>query len=140
MEEDIYTAGLFDGEGTVTLSTANGKFRYPVVSVSSTTLCLLEFLQSRYGGHVSKHKTYQKHHLASWSWKARYDEALAFLEKVLPYLKEPEKRRRALLLTQYYKKVTCRNGRYSPKQLEEKLALEQQFFHPSNSYKPVRHP
>jgi hypothetical protein len=133
MEEDIYAAGLFDGEGTVTLSTANGKFRYPVVSVSSTTLCLLEFLQTYYGGHISKHKAYKKHHAASWSWKARYDEALGFLEKVLPYLKEPEKRRRALLLTQDYKRVTRRNGRYSPEQLENKLALEQQFFHPSDS-------
>jgi hypothetical protein len=28
--EDIYTAELFDGEGTVTLATANGKFRYPL--------------------------------------------------------------------------------------------------------------
>jgi hypothetical protein len=133
MEEDIYAAGLFDGEGTVTLSTANGKFRHPVVSVSSTTLCLLEFLQTHYGGHVSTHKTYKAHHTASWSWKARYDEALAFLEKVLPYLKEPEKRRRALLLTQDYKKVTRRNGRYSPEQLEQKLNLEQRFFHPSDS-------
>ncbi len=133
MEEDIYAAGLFDGEGTVTLSTANGKFRHPVVSVSSTTFCLLEFLQTHYGGHISKHKAYKEHHAASWSWKARYDEALAFLEKVLPYLKEPEKRRRALLLIQDYKKVTRRNGQYSPEQLKEKLALEQRFFHPSDS-------
>jgi hypothetical protein len=133
MEEDIYAAGLFDGEGTVTLSTANGKFRYPVASVSSTTLCLLEFLQTHYGGHISKHKTYKKHHTASWSWKVRYDEALVFLEKVLPYLKEPEKRRRTLLLIQDYKRVTRRNGRYSSEQLEEKLTLEQRFFHPSNS-------
>lgn len=132
--EDIYTAGLFDGEGTVTLATSNGKFRYPVVSVSSTTLCLLEFLQQTYGGYISKHKTYQDHHKTSWSWKTTYDNALAFLERLLPYLKEPEKRRRAMLLTQQYKNVTLRNGKYSSLQLERKLALEQEFFHPSDSY------
>lgn len=133
MEEDIYTAGLFDGEGTVTLATANGKFRYPVVSVSSTTYSLLEFLQNNYGGHISKHKTYKAHHMQSWSWKTTHNSALLFLEKILNYLKEPEKQRRALLLTQRYKKVTRRNGRYSKKQQEEKLAFEYQFFHPSSS-------
>ena len=131
--EDIYTAGLFDGEGTVTLATANGKFRYPVVSVSSTTLILLEFLQQHYGGHISVHKKYQDHHQVSWSWKTTHDNALLFLEKILPYLKEPEKRRRAILLTQKYKTVTQRNGKYSKEQQEAKLALEQEFFHPSHS-------
>ncbi len=133
MKDDIYTAGLFDGEGTVTLATANGKFRFPVVSVSSTTHSLLEFLQNSYGGHISKHKTYKDHHLKSWSWKATHDAALIFLKKVLPYLKEPEKQRRALLLIHDYKKVTRRNGKYSKKQLEEKFAFEQKFFHPSSS-------
>ncbi len=135
--EDIYTAGLFDGEGTVTLATANGKFRYPVVSVSSTTLCLLAFLQQTYGGHISKHKAYQDHHKPSWSWKTTHDNALVFLEKILPYLKEPEKLRRAILLTQNYKSVTQRNGKYTSRQLELKLALEQEFFHPSSSYESI---
>jgi hypothetical protein len=133
MKDDIYTAGLFDGEGTVTLATAKGKFRYPVVSVSSTTHSLLEFLKKTYGGHISKHKTYKDHHLQSWSWKATHNAALFFLEKILPYLKEPKKRHRALLLTQKYKKVTRRNGKYSKEQLREKLVFEQQFFHPSSS-------
>ncbi len=131
--EDIYTAGLFDGEGTVTLATSNGKFRYPVVSVSSTTLILLEFLQQHYGGHISIHKKYQSHHHNAWSWKTTHGNALIFLEKILPYLKEPEKRRRAILLTQKYKTVTPRNGKYSKEQLEAKHTLEQEFFHPSHS-------
>ncbi len=133
MEDDIYTAGLFDGEGTVTLAKSNNTFRYPVVSVSSTTIHLLEFLKTHYGGHISKHKIYKDHHKQSWSWKLTHNAALIFLEKILPYLKEPEKQRRALLLTQNYKKVTRRNGKYSKQQLQAKLAFEQQFFHPSSS-------
>jgi len=40
----------------------------------------------------------------------------------------PEKKKRALLLTSEYKKVTPRNGKYSKEKLAEKLAFETKFF------------
>ncbi len=130
--DDIYAAGLIDGEGTITLSHVNGnEFRSPCVSVSSTTYELVEFLRETYGGTIVKHKVYQDHHKQSFSWKVNYNKAVNTLEKVSPYLKEPEKLRRANLILQEYKKVTKRNGKYSSEELKAKLDFQHLFFHPS---------
>jgi hypothetical protein len=130
--DDIYTAGLIDGEGTITLThKRNNQFRSPCVSVSSTTLELVQFLEKTYGGSISKHKVYRDHHKQSYSWKVHYNQAISFLTKVTPYLKEPEKLRRANLILTGYKSVTKRNGKYSSDELEAKLAFEDVFFHPS---------
>ncbi len=40
--ESAYLAGIIDGEGTITL-TKDGEFRYPAVSVASTTIEILEW-------------------------------------------------------------------------------------------------
>lgn len=130
MEQHAYTAGLIDGEGTVTLSRLHktDKFRSPVVSVSSTTYELLDFLKSIYGGSISPHKTYKEHYKQSWSWKLNYNAALSFLIKILPYMKEPEKIRRAKLLVERYKSLTPRNGRYTELQTTNKLRFETEFF------------
>lgn len=133
--KDIYTAGLFDGEGTVTLTKAHkrNKFRAPVVSVTSTSIDLLNFLKENYGGYISQKKLYKKHHKQSWAWSASYDIAILFLSKITPFLKEPEKLRRARLILKSYKSVTQRNGQYTEKQYIAKLTFEQQFFHPEKA-------
>lgn len=130
-----YTAGILDGEGTITLTKQHAvdRFRKPIVSVSSTTLSLLEFLKENYNGSISKHKVYQDHHKQSWSWKLSYDSAILFLVDVVPYMKEPEKIKRAQLIVNEYKQLTPRNGKYSKEQLSKKLNFEERFFHPSTS-------
>lgn len=130
-----YIAGIIDGEGTITLSKVrkSAKFRVPVVSVSSTTLEILEYLKSHYGGSIVKHKVYQEHHKQSWSWKLDYKRAIKLCVDVLPFLLEPEKRRRAKLLIDVYGRVTPRNGKYSPEQLVAKKAFEHEFYHPSTA-------
>ena len=89
MEETTkaYLAGLFDGEGTITLSrkTANSQFRYPVLSISSTTLFLLELCKDTFGGHVSAQKVYKSHYKQSWSWKISFNSAINAIEALLPY-------------------------------------------------------
>lgn len=130
-----YTAGIIDGEGTITLSREKkaSKYRHLVVSVSSTTLQILEFLQSRYGGSISRHKTYKKHHKQSWSWKVQNQRALSLLNDVFPLLLEPEKSRRAKLTLSSYSEVTPRNGKYTEDMREAKLLFEAEFFHPSTA-------
>ena len=130
-----YAAGLMDGEGTVTLTKyrAADKFRTPSATMSSTTLCLLEFMQNSFGGHIVNHKTYKAHHKQSWSWQLRGDSTLEFLKLVLPFMREPAKIRRANLLLSRYKLVTVRNGKYTEEQLAAKQQLEHEFFHPSSS-------
>ena len=48
MENQIiyaYTAGIIDGEGTITLTKthSHNEFRYPVLSMTSTTYSFLEY-------------------------------------------------------------------------------------------------
>lgn len=127
-----YSAGLIDGEGTITLSRDHVcKNRIPVVSMTSTTYELVAWMHQHYGGQVRKHRTYQPHHKESHIWSVRYDTALNVLSQIRPYLQEPEKVRRADLILARYKYVTCRNGKYTTAQKQAKSAFEYEFFHPS---------
>lgn len=125
-----YVAGIIDGEGTITMSVSNTKsvYRVPVVSVSSTTLAILEFLKKRYGGTISKHKVYQDHHKQSWSWKVVYNGAIDLCQEIYPLLLEPQKRYRAEMLVNGYHAVTKRNGKYNPNERAAKLRFESEFF------------
>lgn len=145
MEENLryaYLAGLFDGEGTITLTRINSsdKFRAPILSMSSTSLNLLELCKSTFGGHISKQKVYKDHYKQAWSWKIAHNAALEAATKLLPFIQEPEKKRRLQLLITRYKLVTNRGGHYSEELLSLKLNFEEEFFHPSNSVASLRNP
>jgi hypothetical protein len=129
-----YAAGLFDGEGTVTLSRlhADDVFRAPMVSLSSTSFELVQFMKDNFGGAIISHKTYQPHHRKQWSWRLVRRSALAFLEKITPYIVEEEKKRRVHLILDEYLSVTPRNGKYSPVLFQRKSDFEKRFFHPSD--------
>lgn len=136
--KDYYAAGIIDGEDTITLTIKKSKlnnrnFRMPVVSVSSTTYEILSFLKDNYGGHISTHKIGKSHYLPSWSWKITYNYAIEFCDKIKDILLEPEKKRRAYLISEVYPKVTQKNGKYTASQLQAKLIFQEQFLHPSTS-------
>lgn len=123
-----YTAGLMDGEGSVMLTRASkNQFRCPQVSLTNTSYELIEFMQTTFGGSVSRHKTYQEHHKPSWVWKLTHQAALDFLRLILPYMRESVKRARATYLLTKYDQVTQRNGKYTPDQLNAKLNFEEGF-------------
>lgn len=126
MEEGVkaYLAGIIDGEGTVTLVRAHrNETPCPEVSVSNTSLPLLKWIQKRVGGIVSSKKTYKSHHTISYVWRLRHDKAICFLNEIKEYL--IVKRKHADLITQEYKKVTHRAGKYTPQLLQKKNALVQ---------------
>lgn len=126
---DAYTAGLFDGEGTVTLYRAKAnQNRTPAVSVTSTTKPIMDWLKENYGGNVCKQKVYKEHHKQSWSWRCTGRKALDFLERIVPYMLETEKVRRATLILTEYENLTVRNGKYTPEQLAAKKDFEARFF------------
>ena len=128
-EDLIYTAALIDGEGSVLLShNHNAEYRSPTVSVPSTTYCFMSFLRRTFGGSVSSKHPSKKGHSESWNWSVRYNAAIELLRRVLPYMKHPEKIRRAKLLVLHYKEVTNRGGHYTPELLRRKLKFERAFF------------
>lgn len=132
MEVVAYTAGLLDGEGTVTLhrSRARQRFRYPMVEMTSTSEELVAFMRETWGGTVVRQKVYKAHHRTSWSWRVIGDAALGLLQCVVPLMKEHEKVRRGRLLLDHYKRLTPRNGRYTDAMVEAKDRFERAFFHP----------
>lgn len=125
-----YAAGLIDGEGTVTLGKSHSSdcFRHPIVSMSSTTYELIDFLVINFGGKAVNHKVYKDHHKRSWGWFLHYDAAINFLTIVLPYMKEPAKISRAKMIVEKYKSLTNRNGRYTKDEIQAKLDFETAFF------------
>lgn len=127
---DVYTAGLIDGEGTITLTrTGKNQNRAPCVTVSSTTYELVLFLKEAYGGHIVKLATSaNKKHKQAYHWQTSYRAAMNVITLVLPFMKEPEKCRRGQLILDQYNIVTPRSGRYTDNLLEMKRAFEVEFF------------
>ena|ERR1700678_2533133 len=124
----VYTAALIDGEGSVLLTHCRPtERRSPAVTIPSTTKCFMSYLKKTFGGVVSSKRPSKKHHSKSWNWSVKHDAAIDLLRRVLPYLKHPEKIRRARLIVKHYKSVTVRNGRYTSKQAQRKDKFEQLF-------------
>lgn len=128
-----YVAGIIDGEGTITLSRMRktDKWRTPVVSVSSTTIEVLNALVAAIGGHICKHKVYKSHHLPSFSWRVEGRKAVALCAQLKNYLLVPSKRKRAGLIATKYLACTPRNGKYNGVTTRKKQQFENAFFHPS---------
>mgnify|MGYP001553995839 CR=1 FL=1 len=128
-----YVAGIIDGEGTITMSYSHrtSKWRTPVVSVSSTTIEILDALVDFCGGHICKHKVYKKHHTPCFSWRLRGQKAITLCAQLKTLLLVPEKRRRATLVAENYSACTLRSGQYTRAQARKKAQLEHTFFHPS---------
>lgn len=130
MSKYIYMAGLLDGEGTIGIARAraSAQYRFPYISVTSTTYEIVEWLQENFGGSIRKHTERNERWKQAWSWKvARWDDIEDILTGCLPYMLEPEKVRRGNLLLSEYKAITVRNGKYTNEQRERKLAFETSF-------------
>lgn len=96
-----YIAGFFDGEGCVQLC----KYRHPKtrghlsyylrVVIANTEKEVLEQIQQEFGGKVKQRKRVKPHHKDNFYLEISTQQARAFLESVLPYLRI--KRRQAEL-------------------------------------------
>lgn len=58
-------------------------------------------------------KLQPKKHLDSYTYFVKYNDAIALIEDIYPYLIINAKKERAKLILEKYKEVTPRNGRYS---------------------------
>lgn len=119
-EDKAYLAGIVDGEGSIMLTSFNKqKLPAPSVAVSSTSLELLAWIKSKVGsGYISSKKNYNpEKHQNSFTYAVRYNTALELIFEIEPYLVINEKKRRAKLILSDYKKITVRNGRYTPAQI-----------------------
>jgi hypothetical protein len=122
-----YCAGIIDGEGSILLA-KSGTTRHPAISVTNTSLPMLEFLRSLFGGSIRKQKTYKPHHKEAWVWGVSYQRAMHMIDCILPYMKDEEKVRRAIIIIDEWNDATPSNGRYTDELLALKEAIIYRFF------------
>ena len=129
VEELAYAAGLFDGEGSISLvRQKNNRTHSPQVSVASTYYEVVLWFQRRFGGSIVTKQPRKSNHSVSYDWRLTDRRALAFLELIRPYLVIERKIRRIDLLLNDYVACTPRNGRYTAEMAERKRALIETFF------------
>lgn len=127
--EAAYIAGIFDGEGTITLTRkAKGKPRHLALTVSSCEYDLLAFLlKTIKAGLITSKRTYKNGHSEAYTYRLLNRQALALLIQIAPHLRT-YKRRRAKIVLKDYVRLTPRNGKYSLQQLKLKEKFEKRFF------------
>jgi len=84
-----YIAGLFDGEGCISMRKHIEGKRIPrlCVQISISYLPILEKYQAVFGGHIHHAKKFVNKPLHSWQIGS-FNEQLVFLEAILPFLQE----------------------------------------------------
>ncbi|SMB85209.1 LAGLIDADG-like domain-containing protein [Desulfonispora thiosulfatigenes DSM 11270] len=128
--EIAYIAGIIDGEGTITLTThKKGCYPSPTITVASSDYELISWLKKTINaGQIIKKKNYNPDkHKDSWSYVLKYNNVLTLLEYIEPYLVIVNKKKRAELILNEYKKLTPRNGRYSEETLNQKGLFYKKF-------------
>lgn len=120
----IYTAGLFDGEGCISLartSSTNASRHYAVtllVEVSNTNEWIIQWLRFNYGGGIYYQDRTSSQFSNVWRWQLRCKQAVRFLQLIFPYLKL--KRPQAELAIQFQSRQK-RGQRLT----DEKIALDE---------------
>ena len=127
--ELAYAAGLFDGEGSISLvRQKNNRSHSPQVSVASNDYEVLAWFQKRFGGSIVTKQPRKPTHSVSYDWRLTDRRALTFLQLIRPYLVIERKIRRIDLLLNDYVACTPRNGRYTEEMVERKQTLIETFF------------
>ena len=127
--ELAYAAGLFDGEGSISLvRQKNNRWHSPQVAVASNDYEVLSWFQKRFGGSIVTKQPRMSTHSVSYDWRLTDRRALAFLKLIRPYLVIERKIRRIDLLLNDYVACTPRNGRYTDEMAERKQVLIETFF------------
>ncbi|MFT9497725.1 hypothetical protein [Anaerosolibacter sp.] len=122
-EERAYIAGIIDREGSIMLIRFHkNQFPSPCITVASTSLELLEWIQSTSKiGYIKSKKNYNPNcHKDSYTYLVKYNDAISLLEQIAPHLIISQKKMRAQLIIDEYKLLTPRNGRYTPDLIQAK--------------------
>lgn len=140
-EEAAYLGGIIDGEGTITMTRVHAnENRRLVVSIANTELDLLEYLREVIGaGKITRKRVTSLRHSASYHYFISCEQALTLLEQVEPYLRTYNLARARLALL-HYRRLTPRNGRYSPELRLARSRFESTFLQtlPKNSARTPR--
>jgi hypothetical protein len=83
---DAYLAGFFDGEGSISIIRRKPHGHVLHVDVGQIDRRPLELLRSRFGGSIQLQRRHSFGRRDLWYWKTGSQNAVPFLEAMLPYL------------------------------------------------------
>lgn len=128
-----YISGFFDADGSITLCHMDSSpYRTIKIDFTNVEICILKeiqnFLQQNYNikTNISVKPPKKESHQTSYALSATY--RAAFDLCTLLKSKHPKKLHRINTILKYYDRVTKRNGKYSEKEQQRKLAFERLFF------------
>lgn len=104
IEDVIYIAGYFDGEGCITIHNHCSI----CVQLTNTYLPTLKWIQQLFDGCIYNHSSHKKGYKYSYKWQTAGFNAFYFLSAISIYLKE--KKQQADLAIQFYD--TCDSVKY----------------------------
>lgn len=82
-----YCAGLFDGEGCISLCKDNNSVYRLYIKISSTDYSLLEWVQEHFGGSIYRERKGTEKRKESWGWNCKINDHIIFLFSILPFTK-----------------------------------------------------
>lgn len=123
-----YAAGMFEGEGTATISThrrkdGSGKLGYRCsVSVTSTDYEIIQFFQDRWpASSIYAPAPTSTNHSQKWVWGLHGNRILGFLADVEPFLQRQSMRRKFQVVREA--QLLPRQGARDPKVMEKVVEL-----------------
>lgn len=81
-----YTAGFFDGEGCVNISTDRYAKPYIRILVVNTDITVLQKFQEKWGGDIAHNKRHKENWKRSFTWRLSHSRAIQFLQDIEPFL------------------------------------------------------
>src|SRR5215469_13265102 len=126
-----YAAGLFDGEGSITIGRRKTKgARKPTyfveILMGNTSLSVLEWMKQKFGGRITHNggNRHNENHRQAWRWMASTRQAGRVLRLLLPFLKIKEKQ--AKLAISFQERVSKYNARNGNPLTEDELTWREQ--------------
>ena len=121
-----YIAGLVDADGTITLTRKHiNENRHPVVSISNTDRCLLEYVNKNVGaGKITAKRTTSKNHRPSFVFAIYNRQAIDLIRQLQPFLRTYKAARAELILNDC-RALTPRNGKYNKEMLLARRCFEE---------------
>lgn len=98
-----YAAGIIDGEGSIILKKKRGRsWCGPSITVASTSMELLLWLQDAFGGYIWEKKETRPNRKKGWTWGLSTGATIKLLPHLYPYIRENAKRARVHYIMQNY--------------------------------------
>lgn len=133
-----YISGFFDADGSITLckNNKNDMFKTVKIDFTNTYIEILKeiqlYLLNEYSikTYISTKPSKNINHSTGYSLSCSSNQQCIKLCKLLNSI-HPKKKHRINTILKYHDIVTIRNGKYSLKQVNRKLAYERLFFNSS---------